>query len=267
MILEKDEDNMIISRCRECVFSVMAQTQPWHKTQTGCLFNRVDKFKNRDTRVEFVEGDAVSANEIHVFCNCIRSQPWLDEHKINIEEGMKKVRKDNTINWSAIVYTYGDNIQEIKNSVLSLSKSKIKPEKIMVSVFNKDIDYIELVSSIRAMSINNVIFNRIIENKYEKYLVDYSVNLINSEFYMEVLAGQTIQEDTVSHIDSLINDDCKMVSMSKNESGTVQFVNRLVHKSLYGNQELESEDGNKLASLEDKLIQANPKYEETIVAI
>src|SRR3990167_8272488 len=153
MILEKDEDGFIISRCRECVFGQFTQDQPWHKTQTGCLFDRVDKFKNRGTNVQWVEGDAVSANEVHVFCNCIRSQPWLDEHKINLEAGMEKVRKDNTINWSGVVYSYSNNIQDIKNSVLSLSKSKIKPEKIMVSIFNSEIDYVELISSIRAMSI------------------------------------------------------------------------------------------------------------------
>lgn len=266
MILEKDEDGFIISKCKECVFAQFEQTQPWHKTQVGCLFDRVDKFKNRGTNVEWVEGDAVSANEVHVFCNNIRSEPWLKEHKVSVEEGMKKVRKDNTINWSGIVYTYSNNIQEIKNSVLSLSKSKIKPEKIMVSVFNKDIDYIELVSGIRAMSINNVIFNRIIENKYEKYLVDYSVNLITSNFYMEVLAGQTIQEDTISKIDNLINDDCKMVSMAKNEDGTIQFINRLVHKSLYGNEQLESED-KKISSIEEKLVEANSNYKETIVEL
>lgn len=270
MILERDETGLLISPCRECIFAEFEQTQPWHKKQTGCRFNRIDKFKARGTNVVWKEGDAVSANEVHVFCNMLRNQSWADEHKEPLSLLELKARKDNQIKWDAVVWSKEVKcVDDIKSTVLSLIQQTVQPTKILISIDNKDVDFPNLVMIIRGLDLKiPVFFNKVLDSKYPRYLIDHSLSKSSSQYYMCIKSGTKIKEDLVSKIDCEINDECKMVAIAKNNDSSVLIVSRQLHNALNGNSEMISEsDNTSVFNIEEKLVVINPDYSKVIIDI
>lgn len=270
MILERDEEGLIVSPCRECIFSIMEQTEPWHKKQTGCRFNRIDKFKARGTKVIWKEGDAVSANEIHVFCNAFRPQSWADEHKQPLSLLELKVRKDNQIKWDAVVWSKEVKcVEAIKATVLSLLKQTIQPTKILISIDNKDVDFPNLVMVIRGLDLKiPIFFNKVLDSKYERYLIDHALSKSTTQYYMSIKAGMALADYLVDDIDIQINDNCRMVAIAKNDDSSVLVVSRQLHDTLNGNSEMVCEtDSKSYFNIEDKLVAINPEYSNTIMGI
>lgn len=263
MIIEKDDNGLSVSKCKDCIFATWEQDKPWHKTQTGCKFNRIEKFKNRNTDVDWVDGDSVSSYQIHFFCNNIRDTEWLNARKCTLKSAELIVRKDNTIQWTAILYTYEYNINDIKNTIISLVSSKNKPKKIIISAFIES-GFVELISQVKSIETDiPIVFSRIIDNKYPKYLIDYAVVNIQTQYYLAIKSGQILKNDFVDYADSLINDECNLITEVHNKDHTISLINTLIHNELGGNIELCS-DGNVITEISDKLIALNPNYKNTI---
>lgn len=270
MILERDENNLLISPCKSCVFGLFEQTEPWHKKQIGCRFNRIEKFKERGSRVEWKEGDAISANEIHVFCNNFRDESWSKEQEQPLSLLELKVRKDNQIKWDAVVWSKEVKCVElIKATVLNLLKQTIQPTKILITIDNRNVDFPNLVMVIRGLDLKMpIFFNKVLDSKYERYLIDHALSKSTTQYYMSIKAGMTLADHLVDDIDIQINDNCRMVAIAKNDDSSVLVVSRQLHDTLNGNSEMVCEtDSKSYFNIEDKLVAINPEYSKTIMGI
>jgi len=273
MILEKDENGFFISKCKDCIFGDFYQDQPWHKEQVGCKLNRIDKFKERGTLVEFKEGDAVDSYEIHTFCNAIRDQEWLDEHKFsNLEDAKEQVSKDNELKYTCVIYSEeGDCIEKVRTSLNSVLKQDISPEKIIIAIHSDTLDYPKLITEIRSTYISNVplSFSRVLEYRYPRYLIDFSLLNIKSTYYLAVLAGSILEDGLVSKVNNMI-EDCKMVSIAKNLDSSILLVSKRLHDELGGNSMgilTKDETESKYFNIEDKLVAINNEYSKTVVEL
>lgn len=271
MILEKDKNGMTVSPCKDCIFSILDNDKPWHKNQIGCRFDRVEKFRQRGTEVEWVEGDSISANKIHIFCNMFRDSEWSREQNNPLNLLELKVRKDNQIKWDAVVWSKEVKIiEDMKKTVLNLSKQLIQPEKITIGIDNKYVDFPELVTVIRDLELKiPIFFNKILEIKYERHIIDHSLSKSSSQYYMAIKAGTEIKEDVISNLDNILNDECRIIALAKNENSSVIICNRLLHDSLNGNSEMVADGDSPISyfNIEDKLIAINPEYSNAILEL
>lgn len=274
MILEKDEDGLLISPCRECIFATFEQTQPWHKKQTGCLFDRVEKFKERGTRVEWRDGDAVSSYEIHTFCNNLRGLEWLKEQDSkDLSKAMDQCYEDNKLQYLAIIYSKNiECIEEIKQSLNDILKQEILPQKIIISTYNKELDYPRLITEVRSSYDSKIplSFSRVLEDKYERYIIDHCLSDVKFQSYLAVLAGTPMKSDMMKKLNDLINVDCKLVSIAKNHDGSLLYVSTILHNELCGNSEgtLEINERKETHSrIEDKLVAISEEYRKTVVEL
>lgn len=268
MILEKDEKGNTISSCKDCIFAVYHQSTAWHRIQTGCKFSRVEKFRERGTPVDWINGDAVSHHQIHTFCNNIRDESWRqNQHTQDLDFLAWKVSKDNEVRWSPVIwagylpneircYSTKDCILNIMDSICSILDQKIPPQQIVISI-DCEIDFVELISEIKSWyketgSLVPLFFNRVLSSDYERQVIDSGLTKITSTYYVAIRAGTELPEDFIEKVNIAINTELKMVAVVHNEDKSILMVSTLLHKSLNGNVLGESDEGS-ASFLEEKL--------------
>ena len=257
MNLTYNENGLLTSPCRECIFAQFTETpgKHWHKTQIGCQFNRPHKFKQRGTSIEWVEKDDVDSWEIGVFCNNIRDKHWMEENGLNLDEAIKRVKTDNAISWSAVIINRNKEKESIYKAIESLLNQDIQPINIILYI---DKESVSLVNEIRTwfskLDIDTKLyFARNLSNQYTFEEIDLSTNRLEGQYYV-VIFNDSELPNVLGKLNSDINEDCKMVSMVE---GNGFFIGHMgVHKALGG-----FEGGN----LQDKLVDIDEKYKNSIL--
>jgi len=267
MILEKDENGNTISSCKDCVFGIYHQSTPYHRIQTGCKFSRVEKFRERGTLVDWVNGDAVSHHQIHTFCSNIRDKSWQSQqHTQDLDFLAWKVSKDNEVRWSPVIWVTEAEIQgtslqrsvilSVSDTISSVLAQKIPPQQIVISIDAK-IDFVELISEIKSWyketgSLVPLFFNRVLSSDYERQVIDSGLTKVTSTYYVAIRAGTELPEDFIEKVNSAINTELKMVAVVHNDDKSILMVSTLLHKNLNGNVLGESDEGS-ASFLEEKL--------------
>lgn len=239
MILQRNEDGSYITPCRECIFAEFRENpeKELNAVQTGCKFNRPDKFKNRGTKVDWIEDKYVSYHSINVFCNCIRDREWQKNEKIELNDmdgAIKRVTKDNEVRWSGIILCEDlTNLDTIKKSLDWMLSSRIQPESIVISLKSKEA--ISNIQELREFYKENKVplfFNRCLEITYEREPLDQCALKCNAQYYVAVQAGYTF-DDLIEKFNTALF-DCKLIGIIKEQNLLVCHAG--IHKALGGNK-------------------------------
>jgi hypothetical protein len=109
--------------CESCLFSIKEN----HK-QTGCKFNRLDKFEKEliDDKFYILDG----------LCNSCRNINWYyhaDHPDATEEELINKCKEEMGLSYNFfILHLDGDSVQDVVDSVRFLESTKVKPKYIYI---------------------------------------------------------------------------------------------------------------------------------------
>lgn len=261
MLLTRNEEGAIVSPCRECIFAEyrVNPEKEWQATQTGCLFNRPEKFKNRGTKVEWVEDDDVAYHKIHVFCNTMRDREWQKENGIepsDIEKAKLRVIEDNKVRWCGIVLCDSSTeLDCIKTTLDWMTSVSIPAQSIVVSLRSKDsIKYIQEIRETYKNTEIPLYFNRCLEVTYDREPLDQCALKCDGQYYVGVKAGKTFG-DVVERLETSIK-DCRLVGVVTGEDILICHIG--IHKVL---------GENKVENIEKKMVDFDEKFKVNVVEL
>lgn len=117
--------------CAECIFAKYDG-----KTQTGCGFGRLDKFKERN--VEIIPAFDLEGREFFVvksFCNALRGKAWGEQYKK--EEHVDQVKKEYELRLHYIIIVGGDRGEGFVVDDEYIDNQMNELDKTAWSVFNQ----------------------------------------------------------------------------------------------------------------------------------
>lgn len=233
--LEQSETGNLITPCDKCVFATWNQDTEWHKTQTGCHFDRINKFKHRRTKVEEVKGDDKDYFKIYTFCNYLRDQEWAEnQEKKEFSDLVNAVENDNKIKYTGIIINEDkeDSIDLIKKSITSFLNEESKPEKILVILRD---NFAKIVTEIRQWIDGKIplFFTRLLNDDSGWQSQNQVANKCVGLYTIAVIAGTEVN-GLYAKLNKWINDDCEIV-MAATDEETILASNRLLFDIVGGN--------------------------------
>ena len=206
----------IITHCQKCAFAIFDE----NNHQTGCKFNRIDKFKNLGYDVQMISSDDKQYNIINTKCNaCVTQEEWdnLPQRETRLFNHMK------IKNSFIVIDDTEDGFSQIYNNLLtschSALFSEIQPEYFVFVMVNRmrctaeqNIQLFELIKSI--LNNSSIIYKIVYVDKVDKEnSIDWYLETIkdkfDSEYFSVFNSGYSVPKFFNSHLNDIVNVDCK----------------------------------------------------------
>lgn len=224
---ELDKRNMTLRTiCRDCVF---AEFNAELTEQTGCYFNRLEKFKERNLIENKVDEETnLKYFEIQTFCNACRNSAWASKY----EDLVEKVKKETQIQVDFILAPDTSKLEwkdEVINKTTEYVNQVIRPKKIVIVLhkYTKTVlDLtLELNKIVKDTKITFEIVNVIAEiNENTKQLIDYAVDKSYSQYVTLLDCDKSIENNFIEKLNDLMNVKLRPFSLiepTEGKHGTV----------------------------------------------
>jgi hypothetical protein len=254
-----DSKNLkVTTNCEDCVFALSGTDEKGITTQTGCSFNRLEKFKEQ----ELAEwDDEYGYYVINTVCNIKRDREWANNadakcdcdeckedetcaYKVEQLQLERAATKECQVQNDFIILSYNEEntSARLMQSVKQCMKQTILP-KILILVTNaKSIPGLKDLYQ----DLNQVIdgamgffFVRITDLERDEYeCVDSAFPRVKSTYYTVWKTGQEIPTDYNQKFNDLINVHMKKVSMMIPANDPLHgfTVQSILHKTFCGNR-------------------------------
>ena len=234
MTFEQNQPTGLTTSCKDCVFS-----EKEDKTQTGCLLNRIEKFKEQETYV--VEAEDLEENEFYVieaWCNAYREEGWA----VGSDDIREKVKKEYELKIGYIVIvdeeTAIDHENNIKKTLDSINAQSIPAYYVRIINKSPD-DHVNVVTSTTKI-IGEQEFDYKITSMFEKgatddEAIDEVFTKIKNGFYIIVRSGHELKSNLTNDLNHAINENLLKVGYVDGYDGiNGRVVQATIHKYLNG---------------------------------
>lgn len=188
--------------CKGCVFGIY-----YGETQTDCRLGKIDKFReNGNDIIEVFDEE----KEFYVIdgrkCQFYRNSDWL--FNIGYEDDEMEILKEETTIGVDIVLLVEEKqtFDDIKTSLLSIEKSTIKPESIIIVLQN--ITYPNSIIDHNWIK-TNITIPYIVEYAIPTKTIEECINLgakKSSIYYLCIMAGRHLTNNFLEEVNEAIND-------------------------------------------------------------
>lgn len=238
----------ISSSCDGCCFAVYKNTGD-EKQQTACELGRIEKFKDRETKMRLKKGADGEHFVIDRFCTCYRPDEWLavldEKEKKNLT---KVVREEICVNMGIIIFFDEHSDQEGLIRTIECFKQQTQHPRYVVVVNNR-VEYNEIIHELLIKSFpnkqkTNIHLVQCLDNEtadFEK--VDIAFQHALNGFYYVINAGEEVQNNFIEKFDSYINDELNQVVMVKPEEKVAGLlIQASLHKLVNGSKTKMNDD-------------------------
>ena len=223
----------LTTNCTKCIFAVKDG-----KTQTGCEFNRIEKY--RENNVVVIEAEDLEDNEFYViqsWCSAYREKDWIEDRldpKSDVLEEMKS-----PIGFVVIVddENSADKLAITLNSILE----NVEEPSFIVIANNSSNDYVEIINSaVEYFSDKDDVIYKVTDIKEENCddhrVVDIAFNNFRNGFYTVLKSGNEIPVKVEEVLNNAIISQIKKPAFIEGWDGiNGETVQCAVHKFMNGN--------------------------------
>ncbi len=193
--------NKVHTACLGCVHAISVG-----KTQTGCKFGRLDKF--RDNGAEIVEVYDLEDNEFFVINNRVcmwkRSQDWVDRYGVMSDEKQKKIIREESKLAIHMVVDTADSIDEIKATVKSINAMIDKPSEVtFVRRFDSELRPPSIIAELKELGCKWHLTNYTDEDMD----IDDTLHSLRYPYFFYVKAGRSIPADYLTMLNDMVHYD------------------------------------------------------------
>lgn len=211
--------------CKNCIFAIYDNI-----TQTGCKFNRLDIFRDKECGViEAYDHEKEFFVIKNRLCLYKRTEKW-PYHDAEEKKQVTQIQKEIRLQYKAIVY-HNDNLDDLKKTLTSLLNQTLRPTSLAVI---KRVDSKEhrayLLELLKHVNIPWRIEN--ITNNDVSYwqAVDFAVMHKPNNYYAVFNAGCDIPKDTFEIINHKMVEELKPIAIVKpNSNGDGLISSHVIH--------------------------------------
>lgn len=236
--------------CKDCCFATYDG-----KTQMGCQFDRIEKFRNQGIEVVEVHDDEAEFYLIKSACLLHRHKksPWAMQTPGRLRR--ETARREIALVFDAVIFMGEDHsVEQVKATVDSMLTQKHQPRKVRVVVNRDDIIPMDIRTLLPDQwEVQFVMERREGQRVSRGRCIDIAVVESKSHFYAVFDAGTIVPESFFSSIDHAINDNLDRFVLLEpdNKYGNGMVVMTRSHEYFGGNKEaiIESDDAGAEAGL------------------
>ena len=251
---EKTEEiyEKVHTSCVDCIFAKYDG-----KIQTGCSFNRVEKFKSSGCEIVDAENEDKQFFVIGRFCNAYRKPAWKElventlltesgkapvcPSKYSHEELMQKARDEMSLRCGVMVLMNPEStMSEAEETIHAIFKQKNNKPEYIVVVNNSKESHSEVISRMHHVVQDRCVFYAVKIRggvATTEQALDYGFHNIKNSYFICFEAGYTPPENLIDFLDYKLNEEMQQLLLSMPTEGSVNgfFTQSAIYKFLYGN--------------------------------
>ena len=239
---EKTEEiyEKVHTSCVDCIFAKYDG-----KIQTGCSFNRVEKFKSSGCEIVDAENEDKQFFVIGRFCNAYRKPAWKElvenTNKYSHEELMQKARDEMSLRCGVMVLMNPEStMSEAEETIHAIFKQKNNKPEYIVVVNNSKESHSEVISRMHHVVQDRCVFYAVKIRggvATTEQALDYGFHNIKNSYFICFEAGYTPPENLIDFLDYKLNEEMQQLLLSMPTEGSVNgfFTQSAIYKFLYGN--------------------------------
>ena len=251
---EKTEEiyEKVHTSCVDCIFAKYDG-----KIQTGCSFNRVEKFKSSGCEIVDAENEDKQFFVIGRFCNAYRKPAWKElventlltesgkapvcPSKYSHEELMQKARDEMSLRCGVMVLMNPEStMSEAEETIHAIFKQKNNKPEYIVVVNNSKESHSEVISRMHHVVQDRCVFYAVKIRggvATTEQALDYGFHNIKNSYFICFEAGYTPPENFIDFLDYKLNEEMQQLLLSMPTEGSVNgfFTQSAIYKFLYGN--------------------------------
>lgn len=230
-------NNLYVTPCKDCCFAVYEGD-----TQTGCRFDRVEKFRGKGVGVREVYDRDKEFFVIETACLLHRSRksPWAMANpggvRMSVARGEVEVEAD-----AVVVMGEGHSVAQARATLDSLLWQKVvQPNKVTVVVNRGGVKASDLVYLMPSHWEVKFLLERLADGSRPGTgrCVDHAVAGSTAQFYAVFSPGFSVPDDFFACLDRAVNDDLeRFVMLEPNAAGEGLVVQTRTHRYYGGNTE------------------------------
>lgn len=236
--------------CKDCIFAKWGETPEGKLEQIGCSFNdRLSIYKDTNKTEKKIDEEK-EYYEIKTFCNACRNEEWVERY--NVEDPYQKVTEEVSNQFDAVILFYspvpsfGRNRkfaqEEIENAVVSVVEQSLKPNKVIVAVYDEGLNYQKIISGVdkhfKKHNIKYELTRVLYDNLKERDVIDQAVRRCDGSYYSVFKVNKDVPKDFFEKINNILNKDLIFFSciVPKEDELHGLTIQRRVHKLVGGNK-------------------------------
>ena len=251
---EKTEEiyEKVHTSCVDCIFAKYDG-----KIQTGCSFNRVEKFKSSGCEIVDAENEDKQFFVIGRFCNAYRKPAWKElventlltesgkapvcPSKYSHEELMQKARDEMSLRCGVMVLMNPEStMSEAEETIHAIFKQKNNKPEYIVVVNNSKESHSEVISRMHHVVQDRCVFYAVKIRggvATTEQALDYGFHNIKNSYFICFEAGYTPPENLIDFLDYKLNEEMQQLLLSMPTKGSTNgfFTQSAIYKFLYGN--------------------------------
>lgn len=250
--MSNNEEVKFRTSCEKCHFAEFSEENN-KKVQSGCNFNRLQRYKELNKLDELTEDRNYFI--INTICNSCRDHEWAKKY----ENPRKQVIEETLIRVHAFIVDMSEDEtnkvkERVNRSFEALLKSSIPPKTIHIVLQNSNLssEAMEIYNNLKSRTDIKILLSTTYNKTRELDMIDSVISLVEQPYYMIVTSGEETEIDYLEKINYSINVKLNPVIMTNNVYLTG------LHKSLNGNniEVYKNDDGDEivLSSLREKIM-------------
>ena len=183
--------------CKDCVFAIYDG-----KTQVGCEFDRINKFKSVGLEVveSYDEDREFYVIKNHI-CNVGRLPAWAQNKTGDLKE---IALKESSVKYQFILIDKGDvDVETLKEQVAKCLEQSVPPQAIHIIRYNSS--KISLLDMGQVLLRTNIVWS-IQDIVEEEQIVDYYIDRLLNKYYYLHYVQQDLCNDIDPNISTALND-------------------------------------------------------------
>lgn len=262
----KNDKQALSTDCQHCIWALKDKKG---NHQTGCLANRLDKFREAGAGVNKIDNHY----QINRICNLHRTAEW-SHYDEDFEEAtlfdkddlyLTKASDEIKTTFGIVIYDAEETHEKLEQTMYSIRDTEYDKAKvrIVISATKKKKNVYEYLRIVEALKEDGFNVELILNSEANpKNLRDFEAfNKCSSCIYLAACdSGATISSSTLSRIDTSLNGKlAKVITFSQNSLfGKVDFITRSIASSEY----LKYNDFQKMLSSVKELCIENKMHRE-----
>lgn len=251
---EDNRRSLYETACKECCFAV------YHgKTQVGCRFDRIEKFRRHGIEVIEAKDEEREFFVVEGACRLHKNvkSPWY--LRTPPAERMERAREEIQLHVEVVVVMQeGDTVEQARGTIRSLTEQSIRPS-VTVVVNRGGVKPTDLLIFMPDdWSVRFITERREGKRVSKERCVDIALADSKADFYATFSPGAVVPRDFILAIDRAINDDLeRFLLLEPNDEGQGMVVRMTAHTYFGGNAEavIEGEGDDEAAQRADTIVE------------
>tara|TARA_Y100000004_G_scaffold196812_1_gene268204 strand:+ start:20591 stop:21436 length:846 start_codon:yes stop_codon:yes gene_type:complete len=226
--------------CADCIFAEYDE-----KTQTGCSFDRVEKFRSSGCEVVDAEDNDKQFFVIGRFCNAYRKQAWKElvenTNECSHKELMQTAKDEMSLRCGVMILMNPEStMPEVEETIHAIFKQKNNEPEYIVVVNNSKESHSEVISRMHHVVQDRCVFYAVKIRggvATTEQALDYGFHNIKNSYFICFEAGHTPPENFIDFLDYKLNEEMQQLLLSMPTKGSINgfFTQSAIYKFLYGN--------------------------------